>query len=295
MRYRFIDKHRGEHKVRTLCRVMEVSTSGFYAWRSREDSQRERSNRRLLIEIKVIHARSKRSYGSPRIYEALVQEEIECSLNRVARLMREGGVQAYRPARFTVTTDGMHLLQTAPNLLNRQFEPDGPNQVWVADITYVATRQGWLYVAVVIDLYSRFVVGYAMHRSIQRQLVIEAMEMALRHRGSCQGLIHHSDRGSQYASEDYQNLLKKHGMLVSMSRRGNCWDNAPAESFFATLKKELIHQRQHAYKTRLEASRDISQYIETWYNRQRLHSSLGYMSPAAYEAKQNEITKQKVA
>lgn len=295
MRYRFIDKHRGEHRIMTLCRVLEVSVSGFYAWRSRQESARARSNRRLLVEIKTVHAQSGRTYGSPRVHKALLEGEIRCGLNRVARVMREGGVQAYRPPKFVVTTDGMHLLQTAPNLLDRQFKPSGANQAWAADITYVPTRQGWLYVAVVLDLYSRFVVGYSMRRSLDRQLVIEAMEMALSHRKPAQGLVHHSDRGSQYACEDYQVLLKTHGVVVSMSRRGNCWDNAPAESFFATLKKELVHRDRRAYHTRLEATQEITKYIEIWYNRQRLHSSLGYMSPAAYEARGKDITRQTVA
>ena len=269
-----------------MCRVLEVSESGYYAWRSRPESQRSRENRKLVVHIKAVHHESDATYGSPRIQRELADQGIACSENRVARLMRLEGVQAKQARRFKATTDSKHSLPVAENLLARQFEPVQPNTRWGADITYIWTQQGWLYLAVVLDLFSRRVVGWSMQPTMERGLVTEALKMALQGRSPVVGLLHHSDRGSQYASGAYQQLLIDTQMLCSMSRKGNCWDNAPVESFFATLKRERVHHRR--YRTRQEAQADIFQYIEVWYNRKRRHSSLGYLSPANYEAQMAE-------
>lgn len=260
-----------------MCRLLSVSTSGYYAWRGRPESQRARENRKLLMQINMVYRQSKQTYGSPRICHALKQQGTRCSENRVARLMRASGIEAAKA--FRVTTDSKHTLPVAENRLARQFEPVAPNQAWAADITYIWTSQGWLYLAVVMDLFSRQIVGFSMSSTMKRGLVIEALKMALGRREVGAGLLHHSDRGSQYASGAFQHLLSRSDMVCSMSRRGNCWDNAPVESFFATLKRELVHRRRYAYRS------EIFAYIEVWYNRKRLHSSLGYLSPVAYEAK----------
>ena len=265
-----------------MCRVLEVSTSGYYDWRKRPESQRQKQDRRLVVEIKAIHRESRRSYGSPRIHDELKGRGLHCGKKRVARLMRLHGIQAKQTRRFKATTDSKHTLPIAENVLDRRFTPSAPDVVWSADITYIPTRQGWLYLAVVLDLFSRRVVGWSMKRRLDRSLVLDALQMALRGRSPGPGLIHHSDRGSQYASGDYQALLEAQQMICSMSRRGNCWDNAPVESFFSTLKRELVHHRR--YQTRAEARADIFEYIEVWYNRRRRHSSLGYKSPVDYEA-----------
>lgn len=265
-----------------MCRLLEVSTSAYYAWQARPESQRDKDSQALLVEIKAIHNESQQTYGSPRICHALKQQGIPCSDNRVARLMRLHSIRAVPAKRFTVTTDSRHHLPVAENRLARQFNPDAPNQAWGADITYIWTQQGWLYLAVVMDLFSRRIVGFSMAQTMKRSLVTDALKMALGRREVGQGLLHHSDQGSQYASDDFQGLLCQSGIACSMSRRGNCWDNAPVESFFATLKRELVDRRQ--YTSRAEARSDIFAYIETWYNRKRLHSSLGYLSPVDYEA-----------
>lgn len=264
-----------------MCRVIEVSTGGYYDWRHRPAPSNEGAER-LLVEIRTIHAESKRRYGSPRIHRKLRDRGIRCGKKRVARLMQEHGIRARRTRRFKATTDSKHTLPVAENVLDRQFEIDVPNARWGADITYIWTRQGWLYLAVVMDLFSRRIVGWSMQQTLARSLVVEALEMALTARHPAAGLLHHSDRGCQYASLDYQQLLRQAGCTCSMSRKGNCWDNAPVESFFSTLKMELVHERR--YRTREEARLEIFEFIEIWYNRERLHSSLGYLSPVAYEA-----------
>lgn len=264
-----------------MCRLLEVSTSGYYAWRRRPESRRARENRCLLVEIRAVFAESDETYGSPRVYRDLSARGQSCSENRVARLMRVHGIRAKQARRFRVTTDSEHEHPVAENLLERQFDVDVPNARWAADVTYVWTREGWLYVAVVMDLFSRRIVGWSMQASLARQLVIDAMHMALGQRQPSGGLLHHSDRGCQYASGEYRQLLTDAGCTCSMSRRGNCWDNAPVESFFSTLKRERVHHRQ--YRTREEARQDLFHYIECWYNRKRRHSSLGYLSPAEYE------------
>jgi putative transposase len=282
MRYQFIREHREQFRIGTMCKVLGVSRSGYHAWLDRPRSERSQQNARLLEEIREIHRESRQTYGSPRVYAELRRRGKTCGRHRVARLMRLNDVRVHHRRRYRVTTDSRHNLPVAENLLGRHFEVGAANRAWVADITYVPTAQGWLYLATVLDLGTRRVVGWSMGTTLERGLVIRALEMAI---GRCQpapGLIHHSDRGSQYASHDYQRLLKEHGMLPSMSRKGDCWDNAAMESFFHTLKTELIGNR--VFGTRAEARLEIFRYIETWYNRKRLHSALGYMAPDEYES-----------
>jgi len=264
-----------------MCRVLAVSRSGYYAWRIKPESDRSNENRLLVTRIKAIHKKSRENYGSPRIHEALKAEGETCGKKRIENLMAKNGIRAKQKRKFVATTDSKHDLPVAENILDREFRVDEPNKVWTSDITYIPTDEGWLYLAGVLDLCSKTAVGWSMGESMERTLVMDALKMAYHRRLPEEGLIHHSDRGSQYASEDYRNLVKEYGMQMSMSRKGNCWDNAPMESFFGTLKKELVHHRK--YRTREEAKRDIFEYIEVFYNRERLHSSLGYLSPAEYE------------
>jgi putative transposase len=281
MRYPFIEKEREQHTVRTLCRVLSVATSGYYAWRRQEGRVREYENIRLLTKIKVIHERSEETYGSPRIYHKLREDGQRCGVNRVARIMRENAIRAKSTKKFKVTTDSDHAMPVAENLLDSQFEVDQANTAWTSDITFVWTREGWIYLAVILDLFSRRIVGWSMDKRMKKSLVIDALMMAIGRRNPQSGLLVHSDRGSQYASHDYQQILKKHGFICSMSRRGNCWDNAPMESFFSTLKRERVYHRK--YRSRQEAHADIFNYIECWYNPHRIHSTLGYQSPAQFE------------
>ena len=282
MKFQFIEAHRDEFPVTRMCKVLGVSASGYYAWRGRPESQRERDNQVLLDHIKAVHAASRKTYGSPRVHAKLNKQGIHCNKKRVERLMRMHHIRGKRRGRRRVkTTDSAHNLPVAPNLLNRQFEADAPNRKWVTDITYIPTDQGWLYLAAIVDLFSRRVVGWSMASTMHGSLVRNALRMALAGRRPQAGLLHHSDQGSQYASFVYQSLLGDQQMVVSMSRTANCYDNAAMESFFATLKCELVHERH--YRTRAEARQDIFEYIEVFYNRQRLHSSLGYLSPEEYE------------
>lgn len=284
MRYTFIEGHRAQFKVVTMCRVLAVSKAGYYAWRGRPQSAREAANAQLVVAIREIHSESARTYGSPRMHRELEAQGHRCSENRVARVMRAEGVRAKQRRRFRITTDSTHAAPIAPNTLARQFAVDkigGPNQVWTSDITYVATREGWLYLAIVLDLRSRRVVGWAMRHTLEWELARDALTMALSHRQPEAGLLHHSDRGVQYACDAYRALLADHAIRCSMSRRGNCWDNAVAESFFATLKTELVLDADWA--TREEARGALFRYIEMWYNRRRRHSSLGYVSPLEFE------------
>jgi putative transposase len=282
MTYRFIKEHKDQWPVRWLCETLEVSPAAYYAWRQGPRSAGEQRRDALLVEIRAVHAQFKARYGSPRMHKELVARGHGCCVNTVAKLMREAGIAAKTARKFRcTTTDSAHDLPVAENLLDRQFDPDSPNEAWVADITYVPTREGWLYLAAVEDLYSRRVVGWSMAEHLQSRLVVDALAMAVQRRLPDEGLLAHSDRGSQYASEHYQLLLAKHGITCSMSRRADCWDNAPMESFFASLKKELVHGADFA--TRAEARAAIFEYIEVFYNVQRRHSSLGYVSPAEYE------------
>ena len=282
MRYQFIREHREQFRIGTMCKVLGVSRSGYHAWLDRPRSERSQQNARLLEEIREIHRESRQTYGSPRVYAELRRRGKTCGRHRVARLMRLNDVRVHHRRRYRVTTDSRHNLPVAENLLSRHFEVGVANRAWVADITYVPTGEGWLYLATVLDLGTRQVVGWSMGTTMERGLVIRALEMAISGCQPAPGLIHHSDRGSQYASHDYQRLLKEHGMLPSMSRKGDCWDNAVMESFFHTLKTELIGNR--VFRTRGEARVEIFRYIETWYNRKRLHSALGYMAPDEYES-----------
>jgi putative transposase len=264
-----------------MCKVLEVSRSGYYAWRKRSASPTAQRRRRLTAMIQVVHAESRQTYGSPRIHAELTARGERCSVKTVARIMRENDVVAKRRRKFRATTDSNHPFPVADNLLNRQFTVAAPNRAWVSDITYIPTREGWLYLATVQDLFSRRIVGWSMQERMTRQLVIDALQMAVDRRRPAAGLLHHSDRGSQYASDDYQAMLVRHGMTCSMSRRGNCWDNAVMESFYSTIKTELVYHCN--FQSRDEARRAIVEYIEMFYNLVRRHSSLGYLSPVAYE------------
>jgi len=281
MTFRFIHEHRRRWPLRVLCAALQVSTTGYYAWRQRSPSPRRRRQEALTAQIRAIHLETKARYGSPRIHAELRARGHGCCRNTVARLMRQAGIAAHIPRKFRHTTDSDHNLPIAENRLDRQFHPSKANQAWVADITYVPTREGWLYLAVVEDLYSRMVVGWSMEARMTSRLVVEALGMALQRRLPGEDLLAHSDRGSQYASAHYQRLLSLHGITCSMSRRANCWDNAPMESFFASLKKELVHRED--YRTREQAKASIFEYIEVFYNRQRRHSTLGYQSPVNHE------------
>ena len=264
-----------------MCRALRVSRSGYYTWLSRPESDRSKSNGRLLSEIRLVHKRSRRRYGSPRVTAELNESGFACSENRVARLMRLNGIYARRRRKYRATTDSKHDYPVAPNLLDRQFAVDRPNAVWVSDITYIWTTEGWLYLAAIVDLYSRMVVGWSTGNRITGQLTLDALKQAIGRRHPRPGLVHHSDRGRQYAAGDYQNMLRDNKMVCSMSRKGDCWDNAPMESFFATLKTELIYGEQ--LKTQEEARARIFEYIEMFYNRERRHSSLGFKNPVDFE------------
>jgi putative transposase len=279
--FRFIDNHRHQWPVRRLCQALAVSTAGYYAWRDRPSSARQQQHAALLVEIRAIHAEAKARYGSPRIHAELVARGHDCCVNTVARLMRDHDIRAKTARKFRGTTNSTHDLPIAENLLDRQFDPAAPNEAWVADITYIPTREGWLYLAAVEDLYSRKVVGWSMADHLESRLVVDALALAVERRWPDEGLLAHSDRGSQYASDHYQRLLARHGITCSMSRRADCWDNAPMESFFASLKKELVHGADFA--TRAQARAAIVEDIEVFYNTWRRHSSLGYVSPAEYE------------
>ena len=282
MRYGFIARHRTVWPTRAMCRVMEVSHSGFYEWLGRSPSRRQRENLRLSGRIRESFEASDRTYGSPRVWRDLHEWGEACSENRVARLMQAAGLQARRKRRRSPTDTGVRPEHSiAANMLERQFEADAPNRKWVADFTYLWTAEGWLFVAAVLDLYSRRIVGWSMSVSMTAQLVGDALLMALWRRGKPDELLHHSDQGSQYTSEDFQRLLRDHGIVCSMSRRGDCWDNAAMESFFSSLKTERTSRKRYA--TRDEARADVFDYVERFYNPRRRHSTLGYLSPVQFE------------
>ena len=284
MRFRFIEDRRADYPVRILCDVLGVSPAGYYAWRSRPESRRSSANRQLVNDIKRVHRDAYGRYGSPRIHIELKAQGRGVGRGRIERLMRRHGIRAImaRP-RWVRTTDSRHQFPIASNLLDRNFVAPAPNCVWLADITYVETDQGWLYLATVMDLYSRRIVGWAMADHLRTELPWTALRMAVAAKQPGPGLIHHSDRGVQYASEDYRKLIQSAGFQASMSRKADCYDNAPMESFFHTLKTELVHHRHYA--TRAEATRDIFAYIEGFYNRTRRHSAIGYISPIEMELK----------
>jgi putative transposase len=286
MRFDFIDRHRSSWPVTVMCDVLEVARSGFYGWKKRPPSKQSVRRAELIERIRPIFAASDGTYGSPRVQQELVAQGEKVNRKTVAKLMAEQGIFAASPRSFVpTTTDSSHRLPVAGNRLNRDFAAPAPNNKWCADITYVWTKEGWMYLACIIDLFSRMIVGWAMSDSLAGELVNRGLAMAVLRRNPPPGLLHHSDRGVQYAAAIYQTLLCKHQMIPSMSRVGCCYDNAVMESFFATLKRELIHR--HEFATRKEAESAIFQYIEAFYNRQRRHSSLGYLSPEAFEAQLN--------
>lgn len=283
MKFAFMQTHANQFSIERMSKMLKVSRNGYYKFISSPPSTREEENKLLLTKIKLIHAKSRETYGSPRIHATLLLEGKTCSRKRVARLMRKSGIQAKMKKRFKTTTKVNPKAKVAPNVLNRDFTAMKPNQRWVADITYIATTEGWLYVAAVMDLYSRRIVGLSMNERMTTSLVRNALEQALIHRKPKAGLMHHSDKGCQYTSQEFQELLKAHQITISMSGTGNCYDNAAMESFFHTLKTEHVYFEH--YLTREQAKRSIFEYVEVFYNRQRLHSTLGYLTPNDFEAK----------
>jgi len=281
MRFRFIAAEKANYPVRVLCRVLQVTRSGFYAWLGRRPSSRAAANDRLQVAIRAAHRQSRGTYGSPRVQRELVAQGFATGRHRVARQMRALGLVARRPKRFRITTDSRHDYPVATNVLQREFAVERPNQAWVTDITYLWTREGWLYLAVVLDLFTRRVVGWAMAEHLRTSLALEALDMALGRRLPAPGLVHHSDRGSQYAAAAYRAALARQGIICSMSRKGNCWDNAVAESFFSTLKIEMVHRR--SWPDRDSARHAVAEYIECFYNAERRHSANDYRSPAEHE------------
>lgn len=282
MRFEFIRAEKAEFPIEMLCRMLEVSRSGYYRWLHAQPSERSKHDQRLRLEIKAIHRESRGTYGSPRVHAKLRATGFEVGRNRVARLMAESGITGRRPRRFCKTTDSNHDHPIAPDLVERDFEPSAPNQLWAADITYIPTAAGWAYLAVILDLFSRRVIGWAVDDHMRTELVLEALERALGSRDHGDDLIHHSDRGSQYASNKHRAELDRLGIQVSMSAKGCAYDNAVVESFFATLKKDLVYRTN--WLDHREAKLAINEYIQVFYNRSRLHSTLGYMSPVDYEA-----------
>ena len=289
MKYACIARDQSDAPRRLLCRALDVSPAGFYAAEQRRagrrpPSARGRANQRLLVAIRAIHQRSHERYGAPRVHAELRAQGERCGRHRVARLMRDAGLRGRTPRRFRVTTQSGHRDPVAPNVLARRFAPAAVftrDRVWAADLTYLATREGWLYLAVVLDLASRRVLGWCADRGLDQSLTLRALDRALLLRQPGPGLLHHSDRGVQYASHAYQHRLRDHGMLPSMSRAGDCWDNAVVESFFATLKRELMPRAR--WTTRAEAHQALTDYLDRWYNHDRRHSALGYLSPIDYE------------
>ena len=281
MRYPFIRDHPHQHRIATLCRMLKVSRSGFYAWQTRPESPQNRENRLLLAHIRAIHVRSREAYGSVKTRRALTDAGIRCGHNRVARLRQSHGIVAKRVRRFRLARAARNNVPPAPNRLDRDFRTDHPNRLWVGDVTQISTREGRLYLAVLIDLYARHVVGWAMSDRQNQHLVTDALMMAIKRRQPPPGLIHHTDQGNVYNTPAYRAILNAHHMLPSMSKKGDCYDNACAESFFSGLKNELTWD-QH-FKTRREARSAIFEWIEVLYNRERLHETLGYVSPVRYE------------
>lgn len=281
MRYQFIRDHREQYRLDVMCRVLEVSVSGYHSWRRRPISKRTQQDALLEQRIRDTHQRSKGRYGAPRVHAELRAEGLRVSRKRVARLMRLGGLRAKGKRRWVQTTHSSHTMPVCPNLLARQFEVQQPNQVWASDLTFLPTREGWLYLAVTLDLHSRAVVGYAMDTQMPATLPLAALQMAARRRLPSPGLVHHSDRGSQYASGLFQAELARMRARGSMSRKGDCWDNAVVESFFSSLKRELMDE--NIFETREVARQAVFEFIEVFYNRQRRHSTLGYLTPHEFE------------
>jgi putative transposase len=283
VKYGFIFEHKKEFSIKAMCRLLEVSASGYYQWRSHHNSNRAHEDDRLLCKIRTLHSESRQNYGSPKIYRLLRRSGEECNHKRVERLMRENGIRAKRVKKFKVTTRSRPGEPVADNLLARDFKVSEPNKVWVSDITYIWTDEGWLYLAIFLDLYSRMVIGWSMSERMSSELIVSAFLMGQGKRGGGVNPLIHSDRGSQYASGVFKQHLSAYNCRQSMSRRGNCWDNAVAESFFGALKMELV--AGEGFKKRQEARDSIFEYIEVFYNRSRIHSSANYLSPVEYEEK----------
>jgi len=281
MKYWFMDQHRSTHGVQKMCRIIGASRSGYYIWKKQPQNRTQKENEKILMEIKEVHTKSRRTYGSPRITDELRSNGTKCGKNRVARLMKIHGIVGKAKKKFKATTNSKHSLPVAENLLNQNFVAEKPNTVWVSDITYIPTLEGWLYLVVIIDLFSRQVVGWGMSDRLTSGFVVKALYQAIGRRHPGSGCIFHSDRGIQYASADFRDVLKAYGFIQSMSRKGNCYDNAVSESFFHTLKTEHVYD--YRYETRAEARQSIFEYIEMFYNRQRRHSALGYRSPVSFE------------
>ena len=286
MKYAFMHAHQQEFRLARMCRVLGVSRSGFYAWLGRKPSARTQANQHLTTQIRVLHQQTREAYGARKMWQLLNQEGVPCGRHRVARLRRLAGIMALRRRRYVRTVQARQQVGAViPNRLNQQFAVSAKNRVWAADYTFVPTRTGWLYVAAVLDLYSRRIVGWAMSPRQTLTVVAEAWWMAWQRRRPAPGLIHHSDQGNQYRAGLYQQLLARRGVMPSMSRKGNCYDNAPVESFFSSLKNELVHHRCFAHHA--EARYAIAEYIEVFYNRQRLHQALGYRSPDEFERQED--------
>jgi putative transposase len=270
-----------KYSIPQMCRVLGVSASGYYRWLSRKPSKRAQEEGRLEVEIKAAHQRTRETFGPERLQRDLVEHGVKAGVCRIRRIRKKLGIRCIQKKKFKATTDSKHTLPVAENLLNQQFKAAAPNQIWLTDITYIATEEGWLYLAGHKDVFTGGIVGYAMGPRMTKNLVSQSLFRAVAANGPVSGLIHHSDRGSQYCSHEYRKLLDQFHMRASMSRKGDCYDNAPMESFWGTLKNELVHHRR--YGTRREAIREISEYIEIFYNRQRRQARLGYLSPVAYE------------
>jgi putative transposase len=281
VKYAWIDQHQSDYPVAPMCRVLTVSTSGYYGWRRRPPCATQERRATIAQAAARSHRDSRQIYGYRKVHQDLAAAGIACCDETVRRVMRELGLVSRVKRKFVATTDSAHHEPLAPNVLARDFTAEAPNRKWLADITYIPTAQGWLYLAAVLDMFSRRIVGWSMSERIDSNLVVSALAMAVRQRCPEQGLMHHSDRGVQYACGDYQQRLEDVGIVCSMSRRANCWDNAPMESFFGSLKTEWTEGKDYA--TRAIATQDVFEYIEVFYNRQRRHASLGYVSPAAFE------------
>lgn len=282
MKYAFVEAHRKRFQIKSMCRVLQVSRSGYYGWRTNQPSVRDKANLALLQQIRQHHARTGQAYGALKMWRHLSAMGQDCGKHRVARLRSQHGIEARRMRRFRAKYAARNGEPPAPRLLRWPFVAKSINEVWVGDITFIATRQGWLHLAILLDLYSRHVVGWAMAGQQTAKLTIAALDMAVARRLPQPGLIHHTDQGAQYSSAVYRQRLDHYGLVASMSRKGNCYDNAVAESFFSTLKNELVHDQD--FKTRDQAKTAIFEYLEVFYNRQRIHQSIGYVSPSDYEA-----------
>ena len=281
MKYAFIREHENEFKVVRMCVVLQVSRSGYYDWIDRPESRRSREDRELLVQIRRVHLDSRRAYGSVKTWKELRARGVACGKHRVARLRRREGIRAQRRARFRITAENQHTAAAAPNLVLRQFSVLAPNRIWVGDMTFIRTRAGFLYLAVLLDLYARNVVGWAMHDRPNLEVTMRALDMALARRHPAPGLVHHTDQAVLYSATPYRERMRLHGLIPSMSRRGDCYDNAVAESFFSNLKNELVHQCD--FISREAARAAIFDYIEVFYNRQRRHQTLGYLTPVQFE------------